>query len=447
MSELSIASFHHALRNQTTSCTVVTRTYLDRIAQYDSVLKTLICVNQNVLNAAKQKDELTKSLITGNKPFPPLHGVPIFLKDNYSTKDLPTSAGVKALQNLITSQDSEAVARLRAAGAIILAKANLHELALQGTTTSSLGGQTLNPYDLTRTPGGSSGGTAAALAADLGLAGCGTDTMNSLRSPASACSIVGFRPSKGAISTWGIVPVCETQDVAGPMGRTVADVRSLYRVMSDGDTASRRRSSLRNASSKAPDVRIGILDAYFSLEDPSSGVSEALGDENVLVQSIVRKALARIQDIDGITLIPVHPTSDWRIKTLLASADVQAFEFRECLDAFLRSPLISSTPHRSLESIAESADYDDAAVTEVFYLALNDPVRHSWGSEEHCTRLANIVKLKNDVRQCFDKFQIDFMVYPHQRQLTVKCGATKQPNRNGILAALTGNPAICIPGK
>jgi amidase len=443
INKLTISTFHNALHQQTTSCAAVVHAYLDRIAQYDPALKTLISINQTALAIATEKDEETIHLLRTQTPLPPLHGVPIILKDNYTTHDLPTSAGVSALRTL-HAPDSAVVHNLRTAGAIILAKANLHEFALHGTTTSSLGGQTRNPYDLARTPGGSSGGTAAALAANLGLVGCGTDTMNSLRSPASACAIVGFRPSKGNISKEGIVPVSETQDVAGPMGRTVGDVRTLYKAMrgEQGDAGSGR------AILEGPKrIRIGVLEAYFRLEE--NDPPEELILENGIVQSIARNALATIQAADvNIELVPIDPTTypDWSVSTLLATVDTQPFEFKDCLERFLQSPGISS-PHRTLLSIVQSEEYDKNAVTDVFYASLKDPQTCSRTSTEYETRLSKIANLKESVRNCFEENNLDALVYPHQRQLAIKVGPTVQPRRNGVLAALTGNPAICLPGE
>ncbi|KAJ5146725.1 uncharacterized protein N7443_001670 [Penicillium atrosanguineum] len=444
ITELTISAFHDALRQQTTSCAAVVRAYLDRIAQYDPTLKTLISINPNALAIATEKDEETTQFLQNGVPFPPLHGVPIILKDNYTTHDLPTSAGVAALRTL-HSTDSAVVHQLRTAGAIVLAKANLHEFALHGTTTSSLGGQSRNPYDLSRTPGGSSGGTAAALAANLGLVGCGTDTMNSLRSPASACAIVGFRPSKGNVSKKGIVPVSETQDMAGPMGRTVGDVRTLYEAMRHMDSGTVYE---RSTMERPERIRVGVLETYFGLEEKDPNLPKKLVSENEMVQKIVRSALTSVQDIDAsIELVPISSSGDdWSLATLLSTVDTQPFEFKECLEQFLQSPEISS-PHRTLYSIIHSGEYDKNAVTDVFYASLKDPATYSRTSAEYKTRLAKIEKLKQSVRSCFDENTLDALVYPHQRQLAIEIGPTTQPRRNGVLAALTGNPAVCLPGE
>ncbi|KAJ5100049.1 Amidase [Penicillium argentinense] len=445
VTELTIPAFHALLREGRMRIIDIVREYLARIEKYDGTLHSTIGagfdhIEERVYREAYDKDQWTvRALAKGNTAFPPLHGVPILLKDNYLTVCPLTSAGSRALVFMAATRDSEVVSRLRKAGAIILIKTNMHEFALHGTTTSSCGGQTLNPYDLTRTPGGSSGGTGAALAMNLGLVGCGTDTMNSLRSPASACSIVGFRPSWGVVPCDGIVPVSETQDVAGPMARCVDDVRTLFDVMSGN------RPRLGRAQ-KTTNVRIGILNAYFDLENADSSPEEITA-ENTIVQDIVRNALSQVQDTADITLVPINPNShpDWRVSTLLANADTQAFEFRECLDMFLQSSIIKKTPSRSLEAIVKSGKYDKEAVTEVFTLPLSDPETYCRTSEAYQTRLSNIVTLKESVEQLYEENKIDALAYPHQRHLPIKVGPTVQPGRNGILAALTGRPAVCIP--
>ncbi|KAJ5676507.1 uncharacterized protein N7477_002140 [Penicillium maclennaniae] len=432
--ELTISTFHDALRQQITSCAAVVHAYLDRIAHHDPTLKTLIAINPKALAIATEKDKESTQFLQNGIPFPPLHGVPIILKDNYTTYDLPTSAGVAALRTL-RSTDSAIVHHLRTAGAIILAKANLHEFALHGTTTSSLGGQARNPYDLTRTPGGSSGGTAAALAANLGLVGCGTDTMNSLRSPSSACAVVGFRPSKGNVSQKGIVPVSVTQDMAGPMGRTVGDVRILYEVMRHG-----------NGGTPMAVYAWGVLETYFKLEEKNPDLPKKVILENELVQKIVHTALKTIEANDAdIELVSIDSSCyDWSLTTLLTTVDTQPFEFKDCLEQFLQSPEISS-PYHTLQSIIESGEYDMNAVTDVFYASLKDPTTYSRTSAEYKTRLEKVAKLKQSVQSCFNENILDALVYPHQRQLAIEIGPTIQPRRNGVLAALTGNPAVCLP--
>ncbi|PKX93643.1 amidase [Aspergillus novofumigatus IBT 16806] len=444
--ELTISEYHDALRERRTTCAEVLTAYLDRISRYNSLLKALITVSKDALDVARQKDQETEALLQRHgkdHAFPPLHGVPVILKDTYSTIDMPTTSGVKALHSLQTKADAFVITKLRRAGAIILGKANLHELSLEGVTVSSLGGQTRNPYDLSRTPGGSSGGTAAALAANLALVGCGGDTMNSLRSPASACSIVGFRPTRGQISRRGIIPVTETQDVAGPMARTVQDVRVLFDVMKgedEGDEATidcRRDATERDSGTGGSRRRIGVLRSFFADDNDTEG---SIVNQRVL--NALDKARANLQ-VELVTLC--RESAHWDVPALISSADMQAYEFRSVFDTFLRSPLIASTPHESLDSIVASGEYLQEAVTPALYRTLQKDGPYSMQSPEYESRLATIAALKKSVEKCFEEHQLDALVYPHQRQLVASIGSMVQPQRNGILAALTGRPAICLP--
>lgn len=457
MTELTISTFHSALLSGTTTCEALVSFYLSRISKYDRTLRSLITINTNALQEAREKDTaLTTLKASGTDHHThllPLHGVPIVLKDTYATTCMPTTAGSIALRTLRTNSDAFVVRNLRAAGAIILAKANLHEFSLQGITVSSLGGQTLNPYDITRTPGGSSGGTAAALAANMGLVGCGGDTMNSLRSPASACCVVGFRPSRGQVSRSGTVPVTGTQDAVGPMGRTVRDVRVLFEVMrgedeEDGVTVDERRRERRgndmlisgigsrSLSERTRHLRIGVLDNYF--DDGTTDPEISIVNETIL--SALNKSHT-FTDLIHLS-IPAFDTN-----TLLATADVQSYEFRTAIDSFLQSSIIipDSTPHRSLSSIAASGEYMREAMTPPFFETLQTDIFNT-SSAEYKKRLDRIEELKKVLEECFEENQLDALAYPHQRRLVVKVGERVQGGRNGILAALTGTPAVCVPG-
>ena len=201
--EATVSSIQQALRDKSLTCHALVQAYLNRIAAYDHKgpsLDAILALNPNALTEADRRD----ADYARSGPVGPLHCIPLVLKDNYNSADLPTTGGSAALAGAQPKTDAFTVARLRNAGAIILGKSNMHEFALSGTTASSLGGQTLNPYDLSRTPGGSSGGTGAAVAANLAMAGTGSDTVNSIRSPASANALVGIRPTRGLLSRSGI---------------------------------------------------------------------------------------------------------------------------------------------------------------------------------------------------------------------------------------------------
>jgi Asp-tRNA(Asn)/Glu-tRNA(Gln) amidotransferase A subunit family amidase len=201
----------------------LTRAYLARIAAYDQkgpALNTMVRVNPAAEREAAAMDAERKA----GKVRGVLHGIPIILKDNYNTADMPTTGSTLALATFVPREDAFIVRRLREAGAIILGKSNLHELAAGITSVSSLGGQTRNPYDPRRCPGGSSGGTGAAIAASFAVVGWGSDTCGSIRIPAAFGSLFGLRPSSGLVSRNGVIPLSHTQDVIGPLARTMTDL-------------------------------------------------------------------------------------------------------------------------------------------------------------------------------------------------------------------------------
>src|SRR5205823_8135398 len=168
----------------------------------------------------------------------PLHGIAVIVKDNYDTRDLQTTGGSLAMKGFTPSEDAFMVKKLREAGAIVLAKSNMAEWAFNPyLTVSSIAGITRNPYDLDRVPAGSSGGTAAAVAASLGEVGLGTDTGNSIRGPSSHNALVGIRPTIGLTSRDGIIPLNFFADVGGPMARTVADAATVLGVGAGYDPA------------------------------------------------------------------------------------------------------------------------------------------------------------------------------------------------------------------
>ncbi|KAB8256074.1 amidase signature domain-containing protein [Aspergillus pseudonomiae] len=445
LDELTIPQYHSALIHRRTTCAATITAYIARIHQYNSTLKAILTVNPNAVHEAYQKDQELASCVDNtdkDKSEPtlrPLHGVPVILKDTYTTAFLPTTSGVQALRTLTTDTSCTVVQNLLNKGAIILAKSNLHEFSLEGITLSSLGGQTLNPYDLTRTPGGSSGGTAVALATNMGLVGCGGDTMNSLRSPASACAVVGFRPTRGQVSRQGIVPVTETQDVAGPMGRTVGDVRILFEAMRGEDTGDPATLNPRRYQSvshiRASKIKLGVLKDYFS---------DGTTTEGLTINKAICDALARLgTNLPSIDFVEIPHIPDWDVLRLRNTADTQAYEFRTILDAFLNSQTVT-TPHRSLAAIAASGQYNPQAMTAVFDQTLQGG-EFTPTSPEYRSRLERIESLKGSVERCFQEHGLTALVYPHQKQLVASVGCTMQPGRNGILAALTGRPAICLP--
>ena len=231
----TIADLNTAFNTGTLTAEKLVQLCLARIKAYDRQgpsLHAVITLNPKAIEVARSLDAERKA----KGPRSPLHGIPIVLKDNYDTFDLPTTGGSVLLEGSIPPDDAFVVKKLRAAGAIIVAKVNLSEFA-SGAAYSSLGGQTLNPHDLSRTPSGSSGGTGVAIAAGYAVVGLGTDTGGSVRGPSTSNGIVGLKPTLGLLSRDGIIPLALSFDTGGPMARSVYDVAATLGLMTGIDPA------------------------------------------------------------------------------------------------------------------------------------------------------------------------------------------------------------------
>lgn len=243
---------------------------LDRIEKLNPQLNAFLTITADA--ALEQARQAEKELCRG-RARSLLHGVPVAVKDNIWTRGIRTTAGSKILSDFVPTEDAAAVERLRRAGAVVLGKTNLHEFAYGITTNNPHYGPTRNPWDTARIPGGSSGGSAAALAAGLCFAALGTDTGGSIRIPAALCGVVGLKPTFGLVSCYGVVPLCPTFDHIGPMARSVRDVALLLGLLAGRDprdpaTAARPRadygSTLRSPSrARKRPLRLGWPGDYF----------------------------------------------------------------------------------------------------------------------------------------------------------------------------------------
>ena len=232
---LTIADIGRAFDSGALTSEKLVQLCLARIQAYDRQgpsLHAVMTLNPKALDTARALDAERKA----KGPRSPLHGVPIVLKDNYNTSDLATTGGSLLLEGSMPPEDAFVVKKLRAAGAIVLAKVNMSEFA-SGPARSSLGGQSLNPHDLTRSPSGSSGGTGVAIAAAYAPLGMGTDTGGSIRGPSTSNGIVGLKPTHGLLSRSGIIPLSLTFDTGGPMARSVTDIAIALGIMTGVDPA------------------------------------------------------------------------------------------------------------------------------------------------------------------------------------------------------------------
>lgn len=259
---------------------------LARIEAYDDAgprINAVLTVNPRARERARELDAERRE----SGPRSPLHGIPVVLKDNFDTADLPTTAGSFLLRDSIPPDDAFVVGRLREAGAIVLAKVNLSEFA-SGGAMSSLGGITRNPHDPARSPSGSSGGTGAAIAAGYAFVGLGTDTGGSVRGPSTANGIVGLKPTLGLLSRDGIVPLALSFDTGGPMARSVEDVALSLGLMTGVDSAdpatARSEGEFREDYTEFLDAealagaRVGVVRDFLGFDSEVDWVIEAALD-------------------------------------------------------------------------------------------------------------------------------------------------------------------------
>jgi aspartyl-tRNA(Asn)/glutamyl-tRNA(Gln) amidotransferase subunit A len=261
----SIEEVARLYRKRNVSPVEVTNLMLARIEQLNPKLNAYITITPELALAQAKKAETELFAPRGRKGHRdrgPLHGIPISLKDNIYTKGIRTTAGSKILKDFVPQEDAAVWTKLREAGAILLGKTNLHEFAYGVTTNNPHYGPTRNPWDLSRIPGGSSGGSAAAVAAGLCYGSIGTDTGGSIRIPASLCGIVGLKPGTGRVSAEAVMPLSPRLDFVGPLARTVADAALLLEAIFVREKRE-RVSSFGRKNTQAHKFRLGLPKEFF----------------------------------------------------------------------------------------------------------------------------------------------------------------------------------------
>lgn len=437
--EATVGQIHKAIQDKRLTCLELVDGYLDRIAAYDRkgpALHAILAINAAARDTAGDKDA---EFQTSGRLDGPLHGIPVAVKDNCNTIDMPTTGGSQALAGVVPDTESTVTRKLREAGAIILAKTNLHEFALSGTTTSSLGGQTKNPYDLSRTPGGSSGGTGVAVAANFATLGVGTDTVNSIRSPASANCLVGFRPTRGLVSRAGIMPVSSTQDSVGPLTRSVRDAAVMLDVIAGFDPADPVSARCVGKIPRSYGVyldedglcgaRIGVFRSFLGTGAQHQCVNQAIA----AAVDTLHKAGATVVDIND---------ASFDADAILDSCDVQKWEFKAQFNEYLGT-LPAGAPLRTLGDIILSSKFHKPSLHK-FLLEANayeSPLQEP----EYLSRLVQHDKLRDRLFLLMARQKVDVLIYPLQKCLVVPIGKASQVDRNGILAAVTGFPSVTVP--
>ena len=326
----------------------IVQAYLDRIGTIDKTgagLNSVITINPDAIQIAEVLDGELKA----GKSRGPLHGIPVILKDNIDTHDkMATTAGSRALMNSFPLKDSYLAARLREAGAIILGKANLSEWAnfrgqLSTSGWSGAGGQTKNPYDLSRNPCGSSSGSAVAVAANLTMVAIGTETNGSIVCPAQTNGIVGIKPTVGLVSRSGVIPISFTQDTPGPMGRTVSDAAICLGALVGVDSADEK--TLASKGQFYTDYskflnKDGLKGKRIGLDKSALGI-------NYKVDSLFSQAVDFLKN-QGATVVEIGAIDDKAVGNY--SFEIMLFEFKDGLNNYFKS-LGPNAPIKSVEEL------------------------------------------------------------------------------------------------
>lgn len=438
--ETTIADLHRALESGEITCRQLVEAYLERIEKYDqsTKLNAIVITNPKALQRA---DELDAEYKQSGK-LRPCHCVPLIVKDNYDTHDLQTTAGSLALKGSIPPDDAYQVRVLREAGAIVLAKSNMAEWAFSPyVTESSIAGVTRNPYDLDRVPAGSSGGTAAAVAANFGAVGLGTDTGNSIRGPSSHNALVGIRSTMGLTSRDGIIPLYLRNDIGGPIARTVEDAVRIFEIIAGYDPADpitemsvgKVPESYRQFLEKdgLQGARIGVFRRY---------VDAPTGDPQV--KALMENAIADLKKL-GATIIDPFEIADFDTLTKNIWCDL----FQHDVNDYLAS-LGENAPYKTIAEIVVSGKY-----SPYIERRLQRALKSTLPPEERdppCLDLhhdARNIAFREAILDAMDKDRIDAIVYPTWSNPPRKIGDMESPagDNSQYLSPQTGFPAITVP--
>jgi Asp-tRNA(Asn)/Glu-tRNA(Gln) amidotransferase A subunit family amidase len=411
--------------------------YLARIDAYDQkgpVLNAISGVNGQALAQADALDAERKT-----RPLRgPLHGIPIIIKDNYETVTMQTADGSRSLAGWVAGTDAVLVKKLRDAGAIVIAKSNMHEFARGITTLGSLFGQTRNPYMLDRNPGGSSGGTGAAIAANFAAVGMGSDTCGSIRIPASHNSLAGIRGTQGLASRTGIIPLSTTQDIGGPIGRSVTDVAIVLDAIVGYDpTDPQTAASIGHVPKSYTDflqlgglrgARIGALTHLFGLDPADAEIA-------TVVRAAINQMKAQGAELVEVTIPGLNELLMDRVNGFLILTQDFKFDFNAYLAAHPTAPV------RTLEEVLASGKY---------HPSLETGLRTSQAVESRDTKeyLEHIVKrdtLRQAILKAMADHRLDALAHPTIRRKANVAGQP-QAGTNCHLSANSGLPAIVVPG-
>jgi Asp-tRNA(Asn)/Glu-tRNA(Gln) amidotransferase A subunit family amidase len=442
--ETTVAGIHELMQEGALTSEALVERYLARIDAYDRngpTLNAVITVNEGAVDRARELDKrFAEDGLVG-----PLHGIPLLVKDQVMTADLETTFGSIAFEGFVPREDATIVRRLRDAGAIVLAKTNLPDWAAGFVGYSSVVGQTKNPYALDRDSGGSSAGTGAGVAANLGTVGVGEDTGGSIRVPASCCNLYGLRVTTGLISRTGLSPLVSRMDTAGPMARTVTDLTRVLDALVGYDPADEATgiTEITDVTSYTASLdatgldgaRIGVLRERFGDDDDPAAAP---------VNSVVEDALATMVAA-GAEL--VDPVSLPELKTRLDESSLHDLQPKHDIDEFLDS--LADAPARSVEELCESGAYHERL--ELFETIADEPDDPA-ADVEYWHRVDAQTTLMHEIAGVHAEHDLDTIVFPDVQVVPMPyekyhSGEAKREDYpvNTIIASQSSCPAISVP--
>jgi Asp-tRNA(Asn)/Glu-tRNA(Gln) amidotransferase A subunit family amidase len=433
----SIADIQAAVGSGALTYERLVQLYLNRIDAFDKKgprLNAIIQINQHAMEIARALDEERKA--KGLRS--PLHGIPVAVKDNIDVTDIPSAGGNLAFAGSYPAHDAAVIQKLREAGAVIFLKTNMDELALGSQGLSSLGGQTLNPYDLSRNPGGSSGGTAVAVNVGFAAVGLGTETGVSIRSPASNNAIIGIAPTRGLVSRAGVIPVSFTQDRVGVHAKSVADAALVLEKIRGFDpedlltweslTRTLPASYSGSLTENLSDARIGVLRDLFRKGDEFEAGNKLIEGQ----VDFIRQQHAIV--IDGLT-------TGLDLLQLMPSLRLNAYELRFAFDSYLRHRGPAS-PVASLAYLVASGEYLKRLDNQLQQAIKRGPLEFD---AEYHSRLDNQRMVRQVIIDVMDRYHLDALVYPFKSLGAPTIGSSDGGTRDNPLSSTTGLPAIVVP--
>jgi len=439
--ETTIAQIHDAMKAGRLTCRALVDAYLRRIDAYDKngpALNALVVVNPE---AQKQADEMDRRYVQSG-PTGPLHCIPAIVKDNFETIGLQSAAGSLSLKGFVSNKDAFQVKRIKDAGAIVLAKSNMAEFAFSPyeTVNSLLPGYTRNPYALDRVTAGSSGGTAAAVAANLGAIGLGSDTGNSIRGPSSHQALAGIRSTMGLTSRAGVIPLSMLADIAGPMTRTVADAAAVLQVIAGDDpddpvtAAARGRTIPSYAQALQRDglkgARLGILRQAYERQttDPE----------------VVAVFMAAVEDLERAGAVIVDPVRVelGGVQRAQGSGPCQGFKYD--INQYLAARG-QTAPAKTLEEILRSRQFHPSIQQRLQQAqegAANGPDTPACKAEAEYRE-----RFREAVAKTMDAQKLDGFIYPTWSNPPRLIGDLNTPHGDNsqVFSPTTGWPAINVP--